>query len=197
MEDLGSLSLHIFSVLLASDLSSQPSGVFHLPGCNPVPFWRWMFTLRAAPWRKGGGGYPGRDTLSPFASSHFLLQRVHQYGVLPWVLLWVCQSLSWCPLGWDCDADTEGYLFPGAKRLSPHSQLFYMDGEHQNAVGEYLSAQAGPPWGAFRFAGVRGQLLGCREHFTSLPAAHKFLLKSLPLSCHRHSTLHSQARRLK
>lgn len=56
-----------------------------------------------------------------------------------------CWSLPLCHLGWDCDADAEGYLFPGAKMLSPASQVFYTDGEQQKEVeGEYLSIQAGP-----------------------------------------------------
>ncbi|XP_017595880.1 PREDICTED: transmembrane protein 243 [Corvus brachyrhynchos] len=38
------------------------------------------------------------------------------------------------PLGWDCDAGTEGSLFSGAKRLCPPSQSFYTDEEQQKEV---------------------------------------------------------------
>lgn len=104
--------------------------------------------------KKGGRWVsPQGRECSPFASNRFLLQRVRQYWgpALGAPLSPLSRSpvslpvLALVPPGWDCDADTEGYLFSGATKLSPPSQVFYTDEEQQKEGGDICLSKRNYP----------------------------------------------------
>lgn len=102
-----------------------------------------------------------------------------------------CWPLPLCHLGWDCDADTEGYLFPGAKCcLLPAKCFILMGSSRKKWRGNTCPSKQGHPEACSGLLVLGGNIWGAGN--TSPPCQQ-------PQNSHlRHyQAIHSQARRLK